>query len=73
MGHQEQQLYKFIEPYNNKIENLWWVIYYYNGHIFATALYDNVSLIHDVDDGGKVTVFIDGKQVFETKDKGPRD
>ncbi|KAK4722227.1 hypothetical protein R3W88_012460 [Solanum pinnatisectum] len=48
---------------------------YYNGHIFATGLCDKwfkVNLIHDVD-GGKVAVFIDGKQIFETKDKGPGD
>lgn len=48
---------------------------YYSRPVFAKDLYDKwfkVNLIHDVD-GGKVTVFIDGKQVFETKDKGPGD
>ncbi|KAF3619739.1 Citrate-binding protein [Capsicum baccatum] len=48
---------------------------YYSGQIFVTDLYDKwfkVNLIHNVDEG-KVTVFIDGKQVFETKDQGPGD
>ncbi|KAM7514678.1 hypothetical protein LguiA_004261 [Lonicera macranthoides] len=49
---------------------------YYSSKLVDTDnLYDKwfrVNLIHDVD-GGKVTVFIDGVQKFETKDQGPGD
>ncbi|CAK9176336.1 unnamed protein product [Ilex paraguariensis] len=45
---------------------------YYSGDLIATNMYDKwfrVNLIHDVD-GGKVTVFLDGVQKFETNDRG---
>ncbi|CAK9134695.1 unnamed protein product [Ilex paraguariensis] len=48
---------------------------YYSGQLVATDMYDKwfrVNLIHDVD-GEKVTLFIDGVQKFETKDRGPGD
>ncbi|KAL7262848.1 hypothetical protein ACSBR1_001082 [Camellia fascicularis] len=43
---------------------------YYSGELVDTDRYDKwfrVNLIHDVD-GGKVTVFINGAQKFETRD-----
>lgn len=48
---------------------------YYSGDLIASNMYDKwfkVNLIHDVDEG-KVTVFIDNEQKFETKDRGPGD
>lgn len=48
---------------------------YYSSQVMASDLYDRwfrVNLIHNVD-AGCVTVFLDGAQVFETKDKGPGD
>ncbi|KAF8024945.1 hypothetical protein BT93_F1943 [Corymbia citriodora subsp. variegata] len=48
---------------------------YYSGNLIATDLYDRwfrLNIIHDVD-GGKVTVFLDGNQVFQAADKGPGD
>lgn len=48
---------------------------YYSGQVMATDLYDKwfrINLIHDVD-GGNVTVFLDGAQVFTTGDQGPGD
>ncbi|CDP11405.1 unnamed protein product [Coffea canephora] len=48
---------------------------YYSSELVDTGLYDRwfrVNLIHNVD-GGKVTVFIDGVQKFETDDQGPGD
>lgn len=48
---------------------------YYSNQLVDTDLYDKwfrVNLIHNVD-GGKLTVFIDGVQKFETKDQGPGD
>ncbi|KAL3504493.1 hypothetical protein ACH5RR_034334 [Cinchona calisaya] len=48
---------------------------YYSSEVVDTGLYDKwfrVNLIHDVD-GGKVTVFIDGVQKFQTHDQGPGD
>ncbi|KAL0365975.1 UNVERIFIED_CONTAM: Citrate-binding protein [Sesamum radiatum] len=48
---------------------------YYSGQVMATDLYDKwfrINLIHDVD-GGNVTVFLDGAQVFTTGDHGPGD
>ncbi|WKA10944.1 hypothetical protein VitviT2T_028485 [Vitis vinifera] len=48
---------------------------YYSADLIATGMYDRwfrLNVIHDVD-GGKVTVFIDGVQKFQVKDKGPGD
>ncbi|XP_061352049.1 citrate-binding protein-like [Gastrolobium bilobum] len=48
---------------------------YYSGDLVAQNLYDKwfrLNIIHDVD-GGMVTVFIDGEQKFQTKDRGPGD
>ncbi|KAL1831201.1 hypothetical protein ACET3Z_000852 [Daucus carota] len=48
---------------------------YYSGDLIASNMYDKwfkVNLIHDVDQG-KVTVFIDNQQKFQTKDRGPGD
>ncbi|CAI9778017.1 unnamed protein product [Fraxinus pennsylvanica] len=48
---------------------------YYSGQVVATDLYDKwfrVNLIHDVN-GGKLTLFLDGVEKFETKDQGPGD
>ncbi|KAK7841073.1 citrate-binding protein [Quercus suber] len=46
---------------------------YYTRDLVATDLYDKrfrLNIIHDVD-MGMVTVFIDGVQKFQVKDKGP--
>ncbi|XP_031126743.1 citrate-binding protein-like [Ipomoea triloba] len=46
---------------------------YYSGEVIARNLYDRwfrVNLVHDVN-GGKVKVFINGSQIFETHDQGP--
>ncbi|KAL6005346.1 hypothetical protein ACLOJK_005912 [Asimina triloba] len=51
------------------------VFKYYTADVVATDVYDKwmrINLIHDVD-GGKVTLFLNGTQVFEVKDKGPGD
>ncbi|XP_057761135.1 citrate-binding protein-like [Arachis stenosperma] len=48
---------------------------YYSRDLVAENLYDKwfrLNIIHDVD-GGTVSVFIDGKKKFHTKDKGPGD
>ncbi|KAI4375164.1 hypothetical protein MLD38_013068 [Melastoma candidum] len=48
---------------------------YYSMDLIQTDLYDKwfkLNIIHDVD-GGKVTVFIDGVQKFQSADKGPAD
>ncbi|XP_057468740.1 citrate-binding protein-like [Actinidia eriantha] len=48
---------------------------YYSGDLIETNMYDRwfrLNIIHDVE-GGKVTVFIDGAQKFETNDRGPSD
>lgn len=48
---------------------------YYSSQVMATNLYDKwfrVNLIHNVDEGC-VTVFLDGSQVFKTKDQCPGD
>ena len=48
---------------------------YYSRDLVAENLYDRwfrLNIIHDVD-GGTVTVFIDGEEKFQAKDKGPGD
>ena len=56
-------------------KNLWWGREVLSRDLVATDLYDKWfrhNIIHDVD-MGMVTIFIDGVQNFQAKDKGPGD